>query len=486
MDMFQLQLESDLAEGARDVLRMLDQHGHQAYMVGGCVRDTILGRPIHDIDIATSAEPDQVCEMFERVIPTGLQHGTVTVVTKYGNYEVTTFRREGGYVDNRRPESVEFITDVTEDLRRRDFTMNAMAVDADGTLLDPFAGQVDLRAYRVRTVGKADERFSEDALRMLRAIRFASVLQMRIAKGTWRALVKLRPGLAPVAMERVREELWKLTAGPDPARGWAFVVRSGILAYAKEPLLFLAHPWSARWQSALAVLGQMETPELRFALLALVHGASAEEAQAVCLALRLSGAQQDGILPVLRAHAQLAAAAQAASAAASPAQGAASAGEAALRRAFAQAVLAYGETAVRGALACRQAMLGVSEGKQPAAALQAHIQPESVDSQLQAHIQPEATDAQQQAADELQQSYAPPQSDCSLLRMAPQWLEAMPARQLSDLAIKGRDILAASDRPAGPWIRAILERVWLEVAIGALPNERDALMNEATKGEDTA
>ncbi|MBD8497589.1 CCA tRNA nucleotidyltransferase [Paenibacillus sp. CAU 1523] len=462
--MLRLQLNSELADGAREIIRAIEQQGHQAYMVGGCVRDTILDRPIHDIDIATSAAPEQVCEWFERVIPTGLQHGTVTVVTKRGTYEVTTFRREGGYVDNRRPASVEFITDVTEDLRRRDFTMNAMAVDADGMLLDPFDGQVDLQAHRVRTVGHAEERFSEDALRMLRALRFASVLQMRIAKGTWRALVKLRAGLAPVAMERVREELWKLTAGPDPARGWAFVVRSGILAYAKEPLLFLAHPWSARWQSALAVLGQVETPELRFALLALVHGASAEEAQAVCLALRLSGAQQDGILPVLRAHAQLAAAAQAASAAAA-AQGAASAGEAALRRAFAQAVLAYGETAVRGALACRQAMLGASEGEQPAAVQQASMQP--------------------QAAADLPHECAEPHAACTLLRMGPQWLNAMPVRQLSDLAIKGRDILEASERPAGPWVRANLEHIWIKVAVGALPNERDALMNVVRKGGDT-
>ncbi|MCR8842931.1 CCA tRNA nucleotidyltransferase [Paenibacillus sp. SC116] len=478
--MLQLQLNSDLAEGAREIIRTLEQFGYQAYMVGGCVRDTILGRPIHDIDIATSAEPDQVCDVFDRVIPTGLQHGTVTVVTKYGTYEVTTFRREGGYVDNRRPASVEFITDVTEDLRRRDFTMNAMAVDANGFVLDPFAGQVDLLACRIRTVGDAEERFSEDALRMLRALRFASVLQMRIAKGTWRALMKLRAELAPVAMERVREELWKLTAGPDPARGWAFVVRSGILAYAKEPLLYIAHPWSARWQSALAAIGQMETPELRFALFALVHGASAEEAQAVCLALRLSGAQQDGILPVLRAHAQLAAAAQALSAAAA-AQSAVSAGEAALRRAFAQAVLAYGETAVRGALACRQAMLGVSLGEQPAAAQQAHEQPQAADELQQA----QAAYAQPQAADELQRAYAQPEAGCTLLRMAPQWLKDMPVRQLSDLAIKGRDILATSEHPAGPWVRVSLERVWLEVAIGALPNERDALMNEVMKGEDT-
>ncbi|WP_028593561.1 CCA tRNA nucleotidyltransferase [Paenibacillus assamensis] len=464
MNMLRLQLNSELAEGAREIIRAIEQQGHQAYMVGGCVRDTILGQPIHDIDIATSAEPDQVIAWFERVIPTGLQHGTVTVVMKNGTYEVTTFRHEGGYVDNRRPASVAFIMDVTEDLRRRDFTMNAMAVDADGTLLDPFAGQVDLQARRIRTVGVAEERFSEDALRMLRALRFASVLQMRIAKGTWRALVKMRAGLAPVAMERVREELWKLTAGPDPARGWAFVVRSGILAYAKEPLLFLAHPWSATWRSALLVLGQVETPELRFALLALVHGASTEEAQAVCLALRLSGAQQDGILPVLRAHAQLAAAAQAASADAA-AQGAASAGEAALRRAFAQAVLAYGETAVRGALACRQAMLGVSEGKQPAAVQQAYMQP--------------------QAAADLPHECAVAHAACTLLRMGPQWLSTMPVRQLSDLAIKGRDILEASERPAGPWVRASLEHIWLQVAIDTLPNEHDALMNVVRKGGDT-
>ncbi|MEC0064418.1 CCA tRNA nucleotidyltransferase, partial [Paenibacillus thiaminolyticus] len=221
---------------SKQVMRQLLDMGHEAYIVGGSVRDRLLGRPIGDIDIATSALPEQVMALFRRVVPTGLAHGTVTVVMDHYTYEVTTFRKESAYEDHRRPEEVEFIDDLEEDLRRRDFTINAMALDIEGRLRDPFGGRADLERGLIRCVGDPETRFREDALRMLRGVRFASLLGGRIAKSTWRALLRQRETLRYVAMERVRDELWKLTAGANPARGWAMLARSGLLRYAKEPL----------------------------------------------------------------------------------------------------------------------------------------------------------------------------------------------------------------------------------------------------------
>lgn len=154
---------------AHDVMNRLMGNGYKAYMVGGCVRDSLLGRPVSDVDIATSALPEQVLSLFPRVVPTGLQHGTVTVVMPTCTYEVTTFRKESGYEGHRRPEEVEFIDDLEEDLMRRDFTINAMAIDVEGELHDPFGGAADLEQRLIRCVGDAEQRFREDALRMLAA-----------------------------------------------------------------------------------------------------------------------------------------------------------------------------------------------------------------------------------------------------------------------------------------------------------------------------
>ncbi|KJB87307.1 hypothetical protein AZ66_13990, partial [Paenibacillus sp. E194] len=240
--------DNSLFREAEQVMNCLLEAGFSAYMVGGCVRDPLIGRPIYDVDIATSAHPEQVVALFPKVIPTGLQHGTVTVVMPQNTYEVTTFRKEAAYEGHRRPEEVEFIDDLDEDLRRRDFTINAMAKDVNGCIHDPFGGQADLRRLIIRCVGTAEERFREDALRMMRGVRFASLLGGVFAKSTWKALRVNRETLAFVAMERVRDELWKLTAGPNPARGWGLLVRSGLLGHTKEPLGALALTDAAVWQ----------------------------------------------------------------------------------------------------------------------------------------------------------------------------------------------------------------------------------------------
>jgi tRNA nucleotidyltransferase (CCA-adding enzyme) len=168
-----------LWEDGLAIVRALENAGYRAYLVGGCVRDRWLGRPLNDIDIATSAKPEAVMELFGRTLPTGLQHGTVTVMEGGRPFEVTTFRRESGYSDGRRPDEVAFVDDLNEDLARRDFTFNAMAFSSEGELIDPYGGQDALRAGVVDCVGDAAERFGEDALRMVRAIRSPSSASAR-------------------------------------------------------------------------------------------------------------------------------------------------------------------------------------------------------------------------------------------------------------------------------------------------------------------
>jgi tRNA nucleotidyltransferase (CCA-adding enzyme) len=225
-----------MAQEAREIVRQLTEQGYEAYLVGGCVRDMLLGRPVQDVDIATSATPDEVMAAFPRTVPTGLDHGTVTVIMPHHAFEVTTFRRESEYAQYRRPEKVEFISDLTEDLRRRDFTFNAMAMDGNMQLIDPFGGRKDLAERRVRCVGNADERFSEDALRMLRCIRFAGELDCRIAMSTWKALCRHRDKLRYIAMERVRAEVEKIVQGQHPDRGIRLLARSRLLQFTKADL----------------------------------------------------------------------------------------------------------------------------------------------------------------------------------------------------------------------------------------------------------
>jgi tRNA nucleotidyltransferase (CCA-adding enzyme) len=200
------------------VLTQLTAAGHEAYAVGGCVRDLLLGRVPDDWDITTSARPEETMALFPgRCIPTGLQHGTVTVRQDGASLEVTTFRTDGPYADGRHPRSVTFTRSLEEDLARRDFTVNAMAMDASGALRDPWGGRADLAAGRIRCVGDPARRLSEDALRILRALRFAAVLGFTVEEGTARALRASRSRLDHIAAERLRVELTKLLCGPRAA-----------------------------------------------------------------------------------------------------------------------------------------------------------------------------------------------------------------------------------------------------------------------------
>ena len=207
-----------LDPGAAALLTRLHAAGHAAYAVGGCVRDSLLGQTPHDWDLCTSATPEQVLELFGKAhcIPTGLQHGTVTV--KHGGelYEITTFRTEGAYSDGRHPDHVAFVPDVKEDLARRDFTINAMAYNAEEGLIDPFGGQNDLTAGIVRAVGEPQRRFEEDALRILRLYRFAARFGFAIDLATGQAARALCRHLDCVSKERIAEELSRLLAAPAP------------------------------------------------------------------------------------------------------------------------------------------------------------------------------------------------------------------------------------------------------------------------------
>ena len=206
-------------EGAAELLDTLHRAGYAAYVVGGCVRDSLLGLTPHDWDLCTSALPQQVMELFgaQRCIPTGLQHGTVTVKQSGALYEITTFRTEGTYTDGRHPDEVHFVPDVREDLARRDFTINAMAYNEKEGLVDPFGGQADLQSGILRAVGVPRQRFTEDALRILRLYRFAARFGFAIDPPTAQAAQELCAHLDCVSVERIEEELAKLLSAPAPA-----------------------------------------------------------------------------------------------------------------------------------------------------------------------------------------------------------------------------------------------------------------------------
>lgn len=214
------------------ICRRLREHGRRGWIVGGCVRDLLRGQPAKDWDVATDARPEEVMRMFQKVIPTGLQHGTVTVVLRHVHYEITTLRGEGAYSDGRRPDKVEFVEDIVADLARRDFTINAIAIDpVDGHIIDPFNGRQDLAARVVRAVGDARERFSEDGLRILRGARFAATLEFELETQTELAMTEERTHLTfrRVSAERVRDEWLKSMRARRPSVAFNIMRRTGIL-----------------------------------------------------------------------------------------------------------------------------------------------------------------------------------------------------------------------------------------------------------------
>ena len=236
--------ERNRADGRRDIrmdmpadvsyiIRKLREAGHEAFAVGGCVRDTLLGRTPGDWDITTSAKPEEVKQVFKRTIDTGIEHGTVTVLMHHVGYEVTTYRIDGAYLDGRHPAEVIFTESLLEDLRRRDFTINAMAYSEETGVVDAFQGIQDLEDRVIRCVGTAKERFTEDALRILRAIRFSAQLDFSIESETWKALSDIAPNLVHVSRERIQVELTKTLLSEHPEKV-LMVEETGMTSYISE------------------------------------------------------------------------------------------------------------------------------------------------------------------------------------------------------------------------------------------------------------
>lgn len=252
---------------AEEILEQLESNGFYAYKVGGCVRDLLLGSAVNDIDLATSATPEQVMALFPHVIPTGIKHGTVTVIWKGLSFECTTFRLDTSYSNHRQPDRVEFVTDITQDLKRRDFTINAMAMDRRGNLVDPYGGKEDLQQRTLRAVGNPYERFTEDALRILRGIRFSSRFSLQIEQATRSAMTSLGDLLRAVSTERVRDELHKMISGNHPEQALNLLSTPGLLPFEDLSQLFasqkiegLPHgletlPAASRWAGLLLHVG---------------------------------------------------------------------------------------------------------------------------------------------------------------------------------------------------------------------------------------
>ncbi|MFD0680885.1 MULTISPECIES: CCA tRNA nucleotidyltransferase [unclassified Paenibacillus] len=417
-------MTQDLERKAKKIIGKLIDAGFEAYMVGGCVRDKHLNRPVKDYDIATSAKPEQVQQLFQRTIPTGLQHGTVSVMMEDSLFEVTTFRIESGYEDFRRPTEVQFIDSLYEDLRRRDFTMNAMALDVDGQLIDPFHGVDDMKNNLLRCVGDANERFQEDALRMLRCIRFAAHYGLEIEKQTWAALLSQAQLLEHIAMERVRMELERMIDGAAPAHAVQLLMDSQLLEYLKQTLRLadlkqvkLARGWSS-----------LKEPLYKWAYLYLCIGVSAAEAELELRQLTFSKQQLEQVRQIIAVAHHLSR------------QLTDKTDEAALQEAWKLSAVTYGQ----------QAVVGLHEIVTAAPEVLARFEVEAKWSEI-------------------------------LIKSGLDWLKDMPVHSLEDLELGGKELLAHISKPAGPWVSRVLAHLLREAALQRLTNERDLLLAEAER-----
>ncbi|HJV46394.1 MAG TPA: CCA tRNA nucleotidyltransferase [Bacillota bacterium] len=255
---------------ANEMLIILENHGFPSYKVGGCIRDQLLGLQVKDIDIATAAKPEQVMEIFPKSIPTGIQHGTLTIPYKGDLFEVTTFRIDKEYKDHRHPSGVEFVDRIEQDLSRRDFTINAMAMDRSGNIIDPYGGGKDLQNKMIRAVGDPYQRFEEDPLRVLRGIRFSSRLDFAIERQTWQAMLSTGKQLVHISKERIRDEWRKIIESDTALQGLRLLGEPGLLPFEEwrnlfatcsknfhnNPILVYEKP-AFRWAVLLA-LGRVE------------------------------------------------------------------------------------------------------------------------------------------------------------------------------------------------------------------------------------
>ena len=435
-----------LDAGAAALLARLHGAGYAAYAVGGCVRDSLLGRTPQDWDLCTSARPEQVLALFGegQCIPTGLQHGTVTI--KYGGqlYETTTFRTEGAYTDGRHPDEVHFVPDVRQDLARRDFTINAMAYNDTEGLIDPFGGQQDLQQGILRAVGDPATRFEEDALRILRLYRFAARFGFAIDPPTGQAARALCAHLDCVSVERIEEELSKLLAAPAPAAYLDEKILKVIIPELSAPALQAAKPvvdacpagtedLPVRWAALLMSLGEDGT---RKALKRLRCSNACIEQTAV-LVRGMGGSGGRFLLGHEKGHSI---ALPTACGSRVPPQ----------RTVLGETSAAPGQDAAPDTVIRIRKLLGRYDlhTVQRLAALGAAMEPE-------------------QAADFAAQAELAAQLDADGV-----------CCRVSQLAVNGRDLMAAGI-PAGPGLRRTLEALLDAVVRGQLPNERQCLLDAA-------
>jgi tRNA nucleotidyltransferase (CCA-adding enzyme) len=316
-----------------DLCARLREEGKRGWIVGGCVRDLLRGKAPSDWDVATDARPDEVKRIFRRVVETGIAHGTVTVVVRGQHYEVTTLRGEGAYTDGRRPDAVHFVDDIVADLARRDFTINAIAIDpVDGHVIDPFDGRRDLAAHVIRAVGDPRERFGEDGLRVLRAARFAATLECAVEPGTLAAMADPRSldTYRKVSAERVRDEWLKAMKAHRPSRAFELMLSTGLLAITCPEMLESVgceqnkHHQYDVWGHAMACLDAAE-PEPVLRVAALLHDVGkprtrkmgdktndwtfydhervgAEMAEPILSRLKFSNEERDRVVRLVRHH----------------------------------------------------------------------------------------------------------------------------------------------------------------------------------------
>ncbi|CAG7611414.1 CCA-adding enzyme [Paenibacillus solanacearum] len=414
-----------LEAGALEVIRRLTDNGFEAYMVGGCVRDKCLGRKVKDYDIATAARPEQVQSLFKRTIPTGLQHGTVTVLIDRVPYEVTTFRKEGDYEGYRRPSEVEYIDSLHEDLQRRDFTMNAMALDRYGRLIDPFGGQDDLREKRLRCVGCAEERFREDALRMLRCLRFAAEYGLEPEPETWSALLRMKPLLGHIAMERVQAELLRMLAGANPNLAVELLCKSGVLEHTKLKLRLASIAEGKPWPDVETLPDELH----RLAYMYIRIGATPEQAEADMRHLACSKQQTDNVRLMVAAYEQL-------------------------RHEAVETAMPDGEDLpeVREWLKRQWLLAAIRYGRDTLRSVHKLYS-----------LEAERTHSQSVWAAE-----------------GRVWLDAMPVSEVSELAVSGQALLRkfAPAKP-GPWLGRLLAALLEDTALGKLLNEPESLLKAA-------
>ena len=274
-------------------------HGYRLYIVGGAIRDYLLGVENHDFDFCTSATPEQVMGMFKRVIPTGIKHGTVTIMIENTGYEVTTFRVESSYSDYRHPDKVNFTSDLEQDLSRRDFTVNAFACDCEtGLIIDLFGGMRDLRCRKIRCIGVPDERFNEDALRLLRMCRFCSKLDFKADKKTLKSAGQLSSNIIHVSAERLHDETNKLLMSDNPQIGLSLMLQTGILKYIIPEFSDKTTSFDLI-VSAVKTAAQRKSPEdVRWALFFYLFGE--DKADVIMKRLKFSNSTREKVLILIR------------------------------------------------------------------------------------------------------------------------------------------------------------------------------------------